>query len=248
MAVKIYSREKRSLECGSGIIEYELIRKSVKNVNMRIDSEGNVKVSANRRVPVAFIEDFIREKQDFIAAARERMRQRNMLREQEQEKPHQYYEGEKFCILGRELEIRVVESPAEGIYFDEKYLYLQTKTPENVRHKEILYEKWIKSFQKEVFGKICHEVHRDFEKCGIMYPEIRIRYMTSRWGSCQPYNGVVTLNSRLMEKPLPCIEYVVMHEFCHFVHPNHSKEFYALMTRMMPDWKQRKNLLDNRNR
>lgn len=56
--------------------------------------------------------------------------------------------------------------------------------------------------------------------------------------------GIVTLDERLLEALFNCIEYVVMHEFCHFVHPNHPKQFYAFLTMLMPDWKQRKETLD----
>lgn len=245
MAAKIYSTEKRSLICKDNIIEYELIRKSVKNVNLRIDSAGNVKVSASRRVPITFIEEFIQEKQDFIRNSIEKINQRNLQKEKEREKtPMQFIEGETLRLLGKTLEIKLCKSVEVGIYFDEQYIYFQINDIENVHNKERLYENWIKNYQREVFEKICHQVHKRFVKFGVEYPEIRIRCMTSRWGSCQPYKGVITLNSRLIEMPLSCIEYVVMHEFSHFVHPNHSKEFHALMTDLMPDWKQRKLVLN----
>lgn len=51
-------------------------------------------------------------------------------------------------------------------------------------------------------------------------------------------------NKRLLEAPRNCIEYVVMHEFCHFIHPNHSKHFYSFLAMLMPDWKERKTVLD----
>ena len=59
-----------------------------------------------------------------------------------------------------------------------------------------------------------------------------------------PRKGIITLNKRLLEAPRYCIEYVVMHEFCHFIHPDHSKHFYAFLTMLMPDWKERKRILD----
>ncbi len=53
------------------------------------------------------------------------------------------------------------------------------------------------------------------------------------------------VNKRLIEAPKNCIEYVVYHEFCHFVHPNHSKLFYNLLQVMLPDWRESKQLLEN---
>ncbi|MEG2396279.1 MAG: M48 family metallopeptidase, partial [Oscillospiraceae bacterium] len=73
---------------------------------------------------------------------------------------------------------------------------------------------------------------------------IKIRKMKSRWGSCQPKTGIVTLNSQLINAPIGCIEYVVLHELCHFVQPNHSKDFYSLVSAIMPDYKERKKLLN----
>lgn len=238
MAFKIYSREMRSLVCEDGKIEYELIRKAVKNINLRIDSSGAVKVSANRRVSILLIENFLREKQGFINAAIERAKVR-MERVQKRlgHKPQQYTNGEALRILGQTLEIKVIKSVAEGIYFDKNYLYFQVNDPNNVRHMELLYEKWIKSYQREVFEKICHQVHTIFQEFGVEYPIVKIRYMKSRWGSCQPYRGIVIFNSQLIELPLSCIEYVVTHEFVHFIYPNHSKEFYALLTKLLPEWK-----------
>lgn len=86
------------------------------------------------------------------------------------------------------------------------------------------------------------EQQRDF----IQSPTaIRIRAMKSRWGSCNFGKGTLNFNLRLIDQPLECIEYVVMHEFAHFVHPNHSTAYHALMTALMPDWKQRKARLNS---
>ena len=95
-----------------------------------------------------------------------------------------------------------------------------------------------------VFGEIISELYPMFRKYGVDTPILRIRDMETRWGSCLAKKGIITLNKRLIEAPRNCIEYVVMHELCHFIHPNHSKQFYSFLTMLMPDWRQRKALLE----
>lgn len=82
-----------------------------------------------------------------------------------------------------------------------------------------------------------------FEPYGIKYPRIRIREMKTRWGSCIPSKGVITLNKLLAALPRECAEYVVVHEFCHFFEQNHSPRFYGWVERFMPDWRDRRNRL-----
>ena len=105
---------------------------------------------------------------------------------------------------------------------------------------------WLKEMQTGTFNQISREIHQIFKKYDVEYPIIKVRYMTSRWGSCQSKRGVITLNSKLIEAPRNCIEYVVLHEFTHFIHPNHSKKFYDFVAMLMPDWKERKMELEKR--
>lgn len=249
MAARVYGREIRVITLGDKEIKYELTRKSVKNVNLRIDAAGNVKVSASRRVPIDYIERFMRQKQELIITAVSRAEENSrMQQEQKLHTERQYVDGEQLAILGKKRVVKVsqiVQGKAECIELEEETIFFRVKKPEDTRHKELLYEKWLKAYQRSVYEEICHRVHRQFQQWGVDYPVVKIRRMTSRWGSCQPYKGVVTLNSRLIETPLCCIEYVVTHEFCHFIHPDHSRAFHALMTRLMPDWKQRKQLLNS---
>lgn len=73
---------------------------------------------------------------------------------------------------------------------------------------------------------------------------IRIHPMKTRWGSCNVKKGTLNFNLYLIDQPLECIEYVVMHEFAHFIQPDHSPAYHALMTTLMPDWKARKAKLN----
>lgn len=73
---------------------------------------------------------------------------------------------------------------------------------------------------------------------------IRIHPMKSRWGSCNFKKGTLNFNLYLIDQPVECIEYVVMHEFAHLIQPDHSPAYHALMTALMSDWKVRKAKLN----
>jgi predicted metal-dependent hydrolase len=74
---------------------------------------------------------------------------------------------------------------------------------------------------------------------------VRIHAMKTRWGSCNFKKGTLNFNLYLLDQPHECIEYVVMHEFTHFLHANHSKAFYDALAEKMPDWKERKARLND---
>ena len=73
--------------------------------------------------------------------------------------------------------------------------------------------------------------------------KLRISLMKTRWGSCTA-KGSITLNPLLVLAPSSLIDYVITHELCHLKHPNHSKEFYVLLTQTLPEWKSLKQDLD----
>ena len=78
---------------------------------------------------------------------------------------------------------------------------------------------------------------------GGVRPTLKVRRMKTRWGVCMPGKRQITLNLRLAEKPLAAVEYVVVHEYAHFVHCDHSPAFWAVVARILPDYKARRALL-----
>ena len=92
----------------------------------------------------------------------------------------------------------------------------------------------------EIVGALCEKWYPVFSRwCGPM-PEIRYRRMKTQWGNCRPKENRLTFNTRLAYVPERCAEAVVVHEFSHFVHADHSKAFYDVMARCLPDWKSRR--------
>ena len=81
-------------------------------------------------------------------------------------------------------------------------------------------------------------------RMGVKAGSIRFREMVSRWGSCQTVTGSITLNLRLGLVPADCMEYVLVHELCHLLHPDHSAAFHREMSGLLPDWQARKARLN----
>ncbi len=232
--------ETRQFIYNDRVIIYELSRKSVKNLNLRIKSDGTVSLSANRRVSIAKIDEFILSKADFIIKHIDRFA---AMRPPVQTQ-RAYDSGEIFFMLGEKLQLSVMQSTAESVQIVDKQLCLYINGTENYKRKEKLIEDFFNSICNEVFLEIARDTYELFKEYSLEFPLIKIRTMTSRWGSCAPHKNRITLNRKLIEKPRCCVEYVILHEFAHFIHPDHSKRFYDFVATLMPDWKSRKKLLE----
>ena len=107
-------------------------------------------------------------------------------------------------------------------------------------------DKMLNKYMSKYISNICGE-HLDYwynkfeEK--IPVPNLKIRKMTSRWGVCNLRNKNVTLNLELFKYDIKCLDYVIVHELAHFIFPNHSKDFWNLVGKYYPDYKEVRKLL-----
>jgi predicted metal-dependent hydrolase len=229
-----------TIKLGEREITYQLERKRVKNINLRIRHDCSVCISANKKVPIEVIEDFLMRKSAYILAAidkySDRLKFTNVA--------PSYITGESFSYLGKELRLKIAKGD-DKVHSDGVYLYLSTTDTNDVAKKSKLIDQWYDKQCREIFKTIIEKLYHVFRKYNVSKPALIFRNMTTRWGSCQTKRNVITLNRRLIEAPRDCIEYVVMHEFIHFLLPNHSKKFYELLSTLMPDWKERKKVLEN---
>lgn len=230
----------RTICLGEQKLTYTLERKLVKNLNLHVRKDGSVYVSANPCVPAKQVDEFLISKEQFILNAQRKFREQAEFKPQ----PKQYISGETFYIQGRGLRLKVSQASKDRVCSDGVHIFLDTKDPADFSKKQRMICRFIDQQCHDVFGEIVSEMYPVFQKYGVAMPTLRIRTMDTRWGSCLAKKSIITLNKRLLEAPRNCIEYVVMHEFCHFIHPNHSKQFYAFLTMLMPDWKERKRILD----
>lgn len=235
----------RMVDTGNGKLSYELIVKKVKNINLRIKADGRVIVSAPSDLPPERADSFVIAKYSFIDRHLQRIREREKMRYM-----HDYMEGDIFPYLGRKLIFRIETGKRSEIYADGDELIAVIKDADGMRCEEKaevcrrLVEKWYRKEAENLFGNLAAEVWEFFRPMGVSMPEISVRKMKSMWGSCRPESGRITMNLRLIEAPPSCIVYVMVHEFVHLICPHHQKSFYELQEKIIPDWKERKKLLE----
>lgn len=226
--------------CGKEI-SYELSRKRVKNLNIRIRTDGSVSVSANSRVSVAEIEQFMRQKAECIINAVDKyslQTAKNQL---------SFRSGDKLTLLGKSYTLQIAKSDRCYVTEYDGIITAGVKDTEDTELIKKVFGKWLNEQCLTLMTRLCRKAYDEYY-CRYVsrFPVIKVKNMRSRWGSCIPSKNILTFSVRLMEHPITACEYVVAHEFTHFLHPDHSPLFYNELAKYMPDHKQRKALLKNK--
>ena len=272
-------KELRTLPDGS--ITYELHRKQVKNMNLRVTTSGLVRVSASPRVPLGMIEEFICRHRAFIEKALQNQKDRGghpmvpaldteiMVMGQMYrvmlEQPHTvsvYLEisSQDNLVCGNLSEGKPSQknllsrnassgkllggkSSAYAVTVANDILLVRYPSDPNVLEPSKVERMWLnfwKSIGQDFMEELAQQVHDEFLEIGYIVPTpiVRLRYMTSRWGSCMPAKDKITMNTRLLLGPVEFAHYVMVHEFAHFIEPNHSSRFYKVMSDVLPNWQQ----------
>lgn len=214
-------------------ITYELTRKRVKNVNMRVKADGIVYVSASTRVSVKRIEEILSERAEFIFRAAEQLKSREERSE---------ITAEKLRWLGKEYPVRVIRNHAERVALEENELRVFTAHHETAQE---MLTQWVGECFAELIEQLNTEVRKALQTAGLTPPPTRIsiKDMKTRWGSCSYTRGHISINARLMAYPRETVLSVLWHEYAHYWHHDHSARFYAFVERFFPEYRHWNGLL-----
>ena len=223
--------------------EYYIIRKRIKNIYMRIDKNKNIIISAPKKVSNKYLGKFVESKISWVE------KQLNYYDSMPNTKEQLDFENDELTYyLGKQYKLKIIPSKENSISCDGKYLYLRVKEQyiHDKKYKENAYEKCLKSIAMELLTSLVIVYQDKLKEYKIPMPTVEIRKMKSKWGCCIPSKKHVKFNLKLMNSPLYCIEYVVIHELAHFKYQNHSKDFYRFIEIFMPDWKERRKILNKK--
>ena len=214
-------------------LRYELTRKRVKNINMRIMEDGSVRVSANARIGIKQIEEILTERAEYIFKAAKQLKQREQLSE---------ITAEKMNWLGRAYPVKVIKNRSERVSLEEEELRVFTMHPEQA---EAMLLQWAAQRFAELVQQLNEEVRTALLSAGLTPPATRItiKDMKTRWGSCSYTRGHISINLRLMAYPRETVLSVMWHEYAHYWHHDHSAGFYAFLDTHFPEYHSWNNLL-----
>lgn len=227
-------RGKRSIINAAGF-DAHLCRKRVKNINVRIDRQGNVAVSAPMKCPLDYIQQVLQKKQAWIMAHQARLRHHPLLA------THALQSGEQHLFLGQSYSLMIHEQAERcGVVLDGHQLCCYVKSAATDDITRALLTNW----QRQQMQALLPALIQKWEAMiGVHVNQWGIRVMKTRWGTCNTTKKRICLNVYLIQQPLVCLAYVVVHELVHLLEASHNQRFYALMSQFMPGWKEYRRLL-----
>lgn len=207
----------------------KFVRSRRRTIALIVERDGSLTVRAPMRAPLAEIESFVHDHQEWIERTRERMRLTPVVPEK------QFMDGEKFHFLGREYELRIVHSQRPALKFNGGFSLSRGAQ----RRGRAVFERWYKSQAARI---LTERVERLANQGGYEPRQVRITSARTRWGSCSP-DGTLNFSWRLVQAPLEVIDYVALHELANLRIRSHSRRFWKLVEQHCPDFRLRRKWL-----
>ena len=226
---------KDCIEYGSVVMEYAVEYRARKTLGICVHPDGSVEVMAPMEAPLEQIRKHVHRRAPWIYK-----QQRYFSSFGIHTPERKYVSGESHLYLGRQYMLRVVDSERNEVHYKGNILEVECRRRKDVRS---LLMAWYRKRAEKKFEEYAGPLIARFNRYQVKPSAIKLKEMATRWGSCTA-TGQILLNPRLVCAPRICIEYVIIHELCHLVHRNHTKNFYELLTQEMPDWKKWKMKLE----
>ncbi|REL25807.1 M48 family peptidase [Thalassotalea euphylliae] len=216
-----------------------------KTIGLQV-KQGEIIVRAPMFVDKAFVDHFVASKANWL---------QQKVAEQQASKGQaprfQIVAGGQLLFLGEARHIEVhagfttaVELAEHSLAFKLTQRQLALSSPQLNQLLTKLFDDWLLTQAKHYLPQqLAHwSAETNLSPC-----DIQIKKYKARWGSCTS-RGVLSLNSRLMMCPPEIIDYVIIHELCHLVHLNHSRQFWHLVSSYCPYMTQAKQWLKQHQR
>ncbi len=216
----------------------EIVRKDIKNLHLGVyPPNGRVRVAA----PLAVSDEAVRLA--VIAKLGWIRRQRKKFENQPRQTQREAVSGESHYVFGQRYRLNIVEIDSRPCVVLRTKTKMELHVPPRTSAAERLsvLERWYREKLRSAAESLLVQWQ---DILGVEAEFWGVKRMKTKWGSCNHHTKRVWLNSELAKKPLACLEYIVVHELVHLLEPLHGDRFVSLMDANLPDWRQRRDLLN----
>jgi len=212
-------------------IEVLIQRKKVRNINLKVDRQGKVSLSCPKNIKEEIIVEFLNSRYEWIKEAIKKLSYGLKYSDKK------FEEGEKHYLFGKELTLILSKEMKDLPKFEienDTNLIMRINPKKTIKTKEKYLQGWYKKILEE-------ESKSFFEKWeGILKvskKDLKIKKMRGKWGYCDFKKQIICLNTELAKRKIEFVEYVILHELCHLIAPNHGPNFKKLLNQHMPEWR-----------
>ncbi|NLK04099.1 MAG: M48 family metallopeptidase [Clostridiales bacterium] len=218
-------------------IEIEVNKKKIKNMYLKVSrQDGKVSVSAPLRTKDDIIKRFVASKLDWIDKQVKKFENRKSLIDLE------YKQDEIHYVWGKPYSLEIKYENKKGVEILDDKLILAIHKDSTIIQREKLLIEW---YRKQLKERLPDLVEKWEYIIGVSIESVRVRNMTTRWGTCNTRDKRICFNLQLAKKPLRCLEYVVVHELVHLLEPSHNVVFKNHMDKYLPNWREIKRELNS---
>lgn len=216
-----------------GDMDFEVRRSARrKTLSLTVDRAGELVVHAPEDTAKADLEKWVQSKLLWV-------HRKLLLKEEQAGLSHQldFVSGEAISYLGRNYRLKVVDQQKQPLQFDGQWFMLRKRDrAQAIEH----FRQW---FIDTGTVWVQKRVKSWEPKTGTLPSRVVVDDLGYRWGSCGK-NNVLYFNWRLLQLPIRLVDYVLVHELIHLAEPNHTREFWQALERVLPDWQARKDRLE----
>ncbi len=221
---------------GHGNVTVRIIRKKCRNIYIRVKEGGIVQMTCPIGANAEQTQALLVERADWIGQALDKIGKMEGMLETGAD-------GQEAVLFGKRYPVRYVQGTCEGVSLVDGVIVYTMPIFDQETAEKLFYDtfgdillKYIQREREKWDREICDRYH-------IQRPKITIKKMKSRWGSCTPAKSHISMSLRLVHYPVACMQYVLLHEYAHFLVQNHGKEFYRVVERYMPQYQTYRKML-----
>jgi predicted metal-dependent hydrolase len=217
-------------ELNIGGMSIDVVFKDIKNVHLSVHPPtGRVRIAAPARMKIEAVRIFAISKLRWIK------KQQSKLQTQERESPREYLERESHYFWGNRYLLRIKEGERpSGAVSPHRTIVLTVPRGASTDKRRRVLEAWYRTEMRAALEPLVAKWER---RLGVSVEGTFIQKMKTKWGSSNPRLHHIRLNLELAKKPPTCLDYVVLHEMVHFLVPDHSERFAALLDHHLPQWR-----------